>query len=480
MSKNIILLIFPCLLILMNACSSLNEIEFIEFKANFESPQVVRIGEPVEFRPSLSTSGAITYSWSFGDKLGQSSQEANPSFTYDSIGNYTIMLKVEILKDTGLVKDSIQKNIIVLPQTENPGDEQFYEYGQEIGSQRGSALYPISEGGFVIAGQKNVNTLVVTKVNANQEIMSGWPKEFNNFGTGQMFVRAVKETVNGGILIIGYFQYQSDDSDAFLLKISGQGNEVWRTIIRSDKDEKFTDVIEDPLGNLLIVGTFATSGRPSVVLNRYSAQGVLSEPYTVPRELCNSCTAEVIRRTQDGGFVIAGQQIESPMVMKFDLNGLFQGKSTLNTLSGVGSSIIQLQNGKYILVGKTIEANPDSSHAFIAQFDVIGNAEDWRQILRLYEEEFVDVWAAQNGDLVAVGTHHNPLSGRDALLGRFDRITGQTKQVRLISRSGNSRISKAWMTSEDDITLIGSMNSNTSSPTQQKIMLMKFTSSFWE
>ncbi len=479
MSKKITLLVFVGLSFLMNACSSFNEIPFVNFRADFEYPTVVRVGERVQFTPSNSTSGAVSYAWRFGDKSGQISEESSPSFTYDSIGQYSIWLKVEILKETGLLKDSIQKSIIVLPETETPSDGEFHEYGQETSSERGSAIYPISEGGFVMAGQKNISTLMISKINSSQEMMGGWPREFNNFGTGQMFVRAVRETVNGGILILGYFQYQSNDNDAFLLKVNGQGNEVWRTIVRSDKDEKFTDVLEAPNGDLLIVGTFATSGRPSVVLNRYSAQGVLSAPYVVPREICNSCSAESIYRTQDGGFVIAGQQIGSPMLMKFSPTGLFQGKSTINTLSGIGSSVMQLQNGKYVLVGKTIEAQADSSHAFIAQFDVIGSAEEWRTILNLYNEDFVDVWAANNGDLIAVGTHSNPLSGQDAILGRFDRITGQAKQVRLISKPGNSSVAKAWMSAQDEITMVGSTNKEGDAAVQQKTMLLRFGADFW-
>ncbi len=463
----------------LQACNTFQEIPFIEFKADFEAPLVVRVGEAVTFRPKASTSEANSFEWEFGDTNQQTSSLASPTFTYDSIGHYTVKLHVRINKTTGIAEDSIQKSIIVLPQTQTPNENQAFIFGQENNDERGYAIYPLASGGFIIAGQKNINTLFVAKIGVNQQILPGWPREFNNFGTGQIFVRSVRETIGGGVLMLGYFQYQSNDNDAFLLKTNPFGNEVWRTLVRSDKDEKFVDALEDETGALLVVGTFATAGRPSIVINRYSEQGKLAAPFIVPRELCNSCSAESVIETQDGGFVIAGRQIDRPLLIKFDAQGNYQSKSTLNIL-GLAHSVTQLPNGKYVTVGEINTLRPDSSNAFIAQFDIIGNAEEWRQNMVLYKETFVNVWAAQNGDLLAIGRHENPLSGQDVMLGRFDRSNGQLKQLRLLSSAGNNFAAKSAIDAQDRLSIIGSASNTGLFPQRQNLLLIKLEADFWD
>lgn len=479
MLKNFIIATLFFILVCLQACSTFEEIPFIAFEADFEAPLVVRVGEPITFRPKISTSGANRFSWEFGDALQQTSDLATPTFTYDSIGHYTVKLHVSINKSTGIEEDAIQKSIIVLPETQTPNENQAFIFEQQENDVRGYAIYPLASGGFIIAGQKNINTLLVAKINENQQILPGWPREFNNFGTGQIFVRSVRETINGGVLMLGYFQYQSNDNDAFLLKTSPFGNEVWRTLVRSDKDEKFVDALEDESGALLVVGTFATAGRPSIVINRYSEQGKLSAPFVVPRELCNSCSAESVIETQDGGFVIAGRQIDQPLLIKFDAQGNYQGKSTINVL-GLAHAVTQLPNGKYVAVGEINTLRPDSSNAFIAQFDIIGNAEEWRQNMVLYKETFIDVWSAQNGDLLAIGRHQNPLSGQDVMLGRFDRSNGQLKQLRLLSSSGNNFAAKSTIDAQDRLSIIGSESSSTSFAERQNLLLIKLEANFWE
>ncbi len=480
MLKNFTIAVLSLALACLQACSSYDEIPFIEFDADFEAPLVVRVGESVTFRPKTSTSGASSFLWEFGDALQQTSNLASPTFSYDSIGNYTVKLHVSINKTTGLEDDSIQKTIIVLPETQTPDENQAFIFGQESNDERGYAIYPLASGGLIVAGQKDINTLFVAKIGANQQILSGWPREFNNFGTGQIIVRSVRETIGGGVLMLGYFQYQSNDNDAFLLKTNPFGNEVWRTLVRSDKDEKFVDALEDETGALLVVGTFATAGRPSIIINRYSEQGKLAAPFIVPRELCNSCSAESVIETQDGGFVIAGRQIDQPLLIKFDAQGNYQGKSTLNIL-GLAHSVTQLPNGKYVTVGEINTLRSDSSNAFIAQFDIIGNAEEWRQNMVLYKEVFVDVWSAQNGDLIAVGRHQNPLSGQDVMLGRFDRNGGQLKQLRLLSSSGNNFAAESTLDRQEDrLNIIGSESSNTTFSERRNLLLIRLEANFWE
>ncbi|MCB0771686.1 MAG: gliding motility-associated C-terminal domain-containing protein, partial [Flavobacteriales bacterium] len=62
--------------------------------ASFDvSPEVAQVDDPT-FRFMDRSIGATSWSWSFGDPLGSSSDEPSTNFTYPGIGCYTVALEV--------------------------------------------------------------------------------------------------------------------------------------------------------------------------------------------------------------------------------------------------------------------------------------------------------------------------------------------------------------------------------------------------
>ncbi len=465
------------LVLLLTTCVDIKEIPFIAFEAGFEAPLVVRQNEMVRFVPSASTDQAKRFLWRFGNERQDSSLLASPSYAYDSIGTYSVQLTVEIEKSNGLQVDAFTRNINVLPATETLGDSVESRFGQAEMDERGAVLTPTRANGFAWAGQRNINTLLVAKTDTNQIIQAGWPRTFSNFGTGQIFVRDMVETLDQSLILVGYFQYESADHEAFILKLDSEGNEVWRRILDSEKDERFVGIFEDENQQLIVVGTI-TSDRPAIVVYQYDATGNLISPYTLPQSLCRSCSAEAIRRTSDGGFAVAGTGIDRPLIVKFGPLYRYEARSILN-LSGRGLALTQLQDGKYVLAGEQGANTQDSTNAFLAKFDFVGGVEAWLQSFVLYQERFYDIYQNENLDLILLGEHRNPLSSTDILLARFGSRNGLLREVHLLGNNRQQNAGRFYLSPEGNMTIIGTTEENQGFLGRQDISILRLKADFW-
>ncbi|NJO00621.1 MAG: PKD domain-containing protein, partial [Bacteroidia bacterium] len=148
----------PKILPYSSACLELEELSFIPFRAEFEMPAIVRVGDTIQFNPSASTSGALQYLWEFGDNRHSNSVEKVPRFRYDSIGAYPVKLRVLTRKSDGFITDSIQKTIRVLPVTERP--ERTDVFGNNFSDEIGLEIKSLPDNlGFLLLGKKDINTL---------------------------------------------------------------------------------------------------------------------------------------------------------------------------------------------------------------------------------------------------------------------------------------------------------------------------------
>ncbi|NJO01326.1 MAG: hypothetical protein HC880_06205, partial [Bacteroidia bacterium] len=87
--------------------------------------------------------------------------------------------------------------------------------------------------------------MLVIRTDENLSPLPDWPKEFSNIadGRGQVVVRDVKNTGDLCFIIVGYFDYDSSERDAFVLKIDENGNQLWVQIYNTPNDEIYNAVI---------------------------------------------------------------------------------------------------------------------------------------------------------------------------------------------------------------------------------------------
>ena len=446
--KNIIPII--CLSLFFLACQKIEEINYIPFQAGFTAPKIVRVGELVAFTANTSTTGAQNFFWKFGDIKKRTSQEENPLFAYDTIGEYIASLRVEMVKKNGVRKDSSTQKIFALPTTYSSASglyEQF-TYGGNFGIDEISMDFTATtDGGFAIVAQQNLHTIYVTRLNADLQLNPTWTTfEFNEFGNAPVYPQSIIQTSDNGFLIVGYIQSGIADSDAFILKLNQNGAIEWRnTETNSSNYERYTDVLETPAKNeYVVVGSIGkTSNTSLVVLHKIDAQG----DYIAKAEISNykNCHAHQIKQKKDDtDYFITGTYTEQPVIINVNAALALKGITRM-AFVGEAKEITFLTGNDVFITGRGYtdgsETLEDStSYAFASRFDAInGAAQNWTSKAKMYRERYVDAFELNTTNIICIGEHYNPNSGRDLLFTKINAQNGKITKVSLLGDEADHR-----------------------------------------
>ena len=427
--------IFSLLALGLISCLDIQEIPFIELNARFlPSATLVQLGTPITFNQQ-SSSVASQFSWDFGD--GNTSTEESPVYTYDTVGTYSVTLRST--KADGISSDSITQSILVIPDTDSASNA--ITFGENLSEEVGFSFARYLNG-YMLAGRENLNTIQLIRLDNDRNVM--WTQRFNNFanGRGQIFIKDITATVDRGAIITGYYEYNINDSDGFVLKVDENGNEQWKQLFDTQREERFNRVLEIN-DRFLIAGTISdvsSSGNrtPSLIIWTLANNG---DPEDVIFNGSN-WEANDFTFTFDGGFAVALSEGNRPRIFVFDPTfsevEIFVPMLNGAAFEGRANGITQSENGDLILVGERTfddeRGNPsDSTDAFIVSFDEFGT-QQWIDIRSYYSEGYQEVIETTDGSIVAVGTHENPLSGKDILVGRYSP-DGTNIQVKLIGGS---------------------------------------------
>lgn len=446
------------------ACTNLNEIDFVDLKVDFvPSTSVIQLGDDITFIQN-STIVARGFDWDFGDQ--NTSTESSPTHTYQSVGRFNVTMVAT--KADGLTKDSVVKQVNVLPRT-LPANNTL-TYGESTNEDFGFTFTPYlidNQSGFVLVGRQNLNTLQVIRTDENTNIV--WTRTFNNIADGRgqitpLDVRATFDEIGiNGFVIVGFFEYNLNETDAFITKIDTAGNELWTNLVSTQNDEVFNSVRQ--VGSTLVVG--GTTGEisnegnfiPRITITQYSQEGDIIESSIQG----SNWIVNDFEFTNDG-YVLAVTEGGRPKIFDFDpsFNELLKYEvksSTGRSFRGRALGVRQLESGDYILVGeKTYEDNPDSTTAFIAKIDELGNQVWIVDSLAYFKETLNDIVEGASGDLYAVGTHENPITGKDVLVIKYG-ADGSFNQVRLIGGVQDEEAFRMEIFPGDQIVVFGTTRS---------------------
>ena len=189
----------------------------------------------------------------------------------------------------------------------------------------------------------------------------------------------------------------------------------------------------------MTVGSVASGGQATILIDRYSLSGDMLST-TVFDNICTSCQANSIFVIPGEGanrIIVAGQESGSPALFEFvadDDELQFRDKLVLKQFEGQALRVIQLSDGKFIMVGELTISLNNSSQAFIAKIEVIDQevVPIWLSTLSIFQESFNDIQEGENGEIWASGVHFNPLSKEDVILARFNTTTGELEESDLL------------------------------------------------
>lgn len=261
----------------------------------------------------------------------------------------------------------------------NIGDSTWAEYGQSI--------QYTSDGGLLLAGtaiQEHKPRIQIVKTDLQGNIF--W---INRSSEDSVAARSVVELSSGEFLVSGSHTIKRTDTngityidnDVYLYKINATGTELSGTTYGGIRPEDGFAVLEKNPGTALVAGytrSFGNGGYDVYLLEVDTDQDTLINSYTfgTPSE----DLGYALSATNDGGFVIAGQQdindasSENFFLLKLDSN---LQEEWLNPFSINGletaRAVTQTTSGAYLLAGEIRNSTSSNRDPFVIKADPSGN-----------------------------------------------------------------------------------------------------------
>ena len=248
-------------------------------------------------------------------------------------------------------------------------------YGDE-GTEKAYDGVQTADGSFVLVGESDsygagegINDLWAIKVDTNGKLV--WSQTYgstNSIDGG----KSILATEDGGFLLAGKtftIRPQAVPSQALLVKIDGQGKELWKKEYGGDKEDEFNDLIPRE-GGYLLVGSTESYGKGNWDMYIVAVDAEGNNVWNTAlgggdNEMGNAVTA-----TSDGGYLLAGYTytftVSTSMdawVVKIDAEGKQlwqQAYGSWSTDEAMG--VVEVGEGQYIFAGYTEVYVPDEDN----------------------------------------------------------------------------------------------------------------------
>jgi hypothetical protein len=218
-----------------------------------------------------------------------------------------------------------------------------------------------ADGGFILIGSipnsldEYTDDIYLVKTNSTGDIQ--WEKTFDTMTMGTEEGVSVKQTADGGFILLGYTQakfYSIEEADMYLIKTDSEGNRQWEKTFGGleRQDASSLEITED--GGFILLGTtsIGVGGSTDMYAVKTTASGDLEWEKTFGGP--EGEYASEIDLTTDGGYIFLGIAFgggaEKSRLIKIDATGRLQWERNF-TNEFRGYSVQQTKEGPYILLG---------------------------------------------------------------------------------------------------------------------------------
>ena len=300
------------------------------------------------------------------------------------------------------MKNLILTLIITLPLTLwGQGWEQTYG---GLGSDCGNSVQQTTDDGYIITGYTESfgnggQDVYLLKIDENGNEI--WSKTFG--GSDDDVGRSVKQTTDGGYIITGVTQSFGNNSDVYLIKTDGNGNELWTKIFGGSDDDFGSSVQQTTDGGYIITGvthSFGSNSEFYLIKTDGNGNEIWSKTFVTTRweEDCGNS----VQQTTDGGYIITGfteslGNDDDVCLIKTDGNGNELWIKTYGEPNNydVGCSVQQTIDGGYIITGWTGDGG--DSDIYLIKTDGNGN-ELWNKTFGTFIESNIGSSVQQTND----------------------------------------------------------------------------------
>jgi len=320
--------------------------------------------------------------------------------------------------------------IVGFTESGNPADSDIYliktdEHGDTLWTRAfdyslddvGRSVEPLDDGGYVIAGIANNQSILIKTDSLGNEI---WHSYLDS-GYG----RAVRAAIDGGYIIAGYKPITGMSFQLYIGKIDNSGNLIWSKTYGGNEPEMAWDVQELSDGGFIVIGWTETYGIGSadiyLIKTNASGDSLWSRTYgNVGNDEARSILVK-----EDDGYIFAGKTMGySAYIVSTDSNGDTIWTTFIEDVGeSIANSIVSTFDGGYVVAGMRFGTLQSS---FVAKLNANGGLL-WSTIIEdpaqnLYCRSIIQT---PDSGFVVAGYHQVPNNGNDIFLGKLSaEITG--------------------------------------------------------
>ncbi len=250
-----------------------------------------------------------------------------------------------------------------------------------------------------------------TKTQTRSLVIPKTPTFLTTVGVAGDYASSVQQTQDGGFIVTGYTNLGAGSKDLLLTKFTSNGMTSWSKTLGGGSDESGASVQQTQDGGYIVAGSTISfgAGLPDFLLTKFLSSGALSWAKTLGGGLSEA--AYDVRQTQDGGYITVGSASSfgagnnDVLLAKFTTTGSLSWAKTLGgTLSDVGRSVRQTQDGGYIVIGYTYSFGAGDADVFFAKLTSTGTLSWVKTLGGAGSEIGTAVQQTQDGGYIVIGT----------------------------------------------------------------------------
>ncbi|MEM6317197.1 MAG: T9SS type A sorting domain-containing protein [Bacteroidota bacterium] len=263
--------------------------------------------------------------------------------------------------------------------------------------------------------------LLLTFLQGQYTLAQGWEQTFGGNANDQAF--SVIQTLDGGYATVGFAESNSSvGTNVILVKVDENGQEQWSQSFGGGGDDKGYEVVQDELGNYIIVGQTSSfgNGDDDVLLIKVDTKG---------REIWRKAYGGsfndrgfAIALAQNGDYIVTGRtelmgdETANVYLLRINTDGVVLWERNFGGDDiDVGEAVIEANNGDIVVVGQNKSlATPNpasptskSSDVYFIKTDASGNILVEETYGNLEQEIAYDVVETSKGNFALTGVTTN-------------------------------------------------------------------------